>query len=180
MSLCVSRTSYEFQPFNETTLLAQFERDVYPVEKITLKYVTANMLTPHYKLRLLRFRLTPLRSGLRYTHLLRHTHTETHAHTHYNTHTQSRVHHTMGLCLILDLCAAMIFCWWKTKLSLSDQFPVTTTTSNPRTVPELHTLSTLDTLDTLHTLCTLDTLGTLHTPQLQIQRKISENNSHQV
>ncbi|XP_058272474.1 lipase member H isoform X1 [Hemibagrus wyckioides] len=61
----IDHKSYEFQQFNETTLLAQFERDVYPVEKITLKYVTANKLTSRYKLRVLRFRLTPLKSGLR-------------------------------------------------------------------------------------------------------------------
>ncbi|GAA6093481.1 lipase member H, partial [Tachysurus ichikawai] len=61
----IDHKSYEFQRFTETTLLAQFERDVYPVEKITLKYVTANKLTSRYKLRVLRFRLTPLKRDLR-------------------------------------------------------------------------------------------------------------------
>ncbi|TSY69808.1 Lipase member H [Bagarius yarrelli] len=59
------RKWFKFQRFTETRLLAQFDRDLHPVEKITLKYVTANKLSAHYKLRILRFRLTPLKSGLR-------------------------------------------------------------------------------------------------------------------
>ncbi|MCI4387050.1 hypothetical protein PGIGA_G00069610 [Pangasianodon gigas] len=61
----IDHKSFKFEQYTETTLLAQFEQDVYPVQKITLKYVTANVLTPRYKLRVLRFRLTPLKHGLR-------------------------------------------------------------------------------------------------------------------
>ncbi|KAF7696615.1 lipase member H isoform X4 [Silurus meridionalis] len=61
----INHKSFQFQQFTKTTLFAQFERDVDSVEKITLKYVTSNVLTPRYKLRILRFRLTPLKKGLR-------------------------------------------------------------------------------------------------------------------
>lgn len=68
--------SFKFERYTETMLLAQFKQDIYPVEKITLKYVTANVFTHRYKLRVLRFRLTPLKIGLRYTHPHTPTHTE--------------------------------------------------------------------------------------------------------
>ncbi|XP_053096203.1 lipase member H [Pangasianodon hypophthalmus] len=61
----IDHKSFKFEQYTETTLLAQFEQDVYPVQKITLKYVTASVFTPRYKLRVLRFRLTPLKRGLR-------------------------------------------------------------------------------------------------------------------
>ncbi|XP_060791279.1 lipase member H isoform X2 [Neoarius graeffei] len=61
----IDHKSFKFERYTNNMLLAQFERDVYPVEKITLKYVTGNVFTPRYKLRVLRFRLTPLKSGLR-------------------------------------------------------------------------------------------------------------------
>ncbi|XP_076843106.1 lipase member H [Brachyhypopomus gauderio] len=53
-------TSTKFEQYVETTLLARFDRRVRSVEKITLKYSTANVCTGRYKLRLLRIRLTPL------------------------------------------------------------------------------------------------------------------------
>ncbi|XP_017348083.1 lipase member H isoform X2 [Ictalurus punctatus] len=61
----IDHKSFKFERYTETMLLAQFKQDIYPVEKITLKYVTANVFTHRYKLRVLRFRLTPLKIGLR-------------------------------------------------------------------------------------------------------------------
>ncbi|KAM9450862.1 lipase member H isoform 1-T2 [Clarias gariepinus] len=61
----IDHKKLKFEQYSEATLLAQFERNVYPVKTITLKYVTGNAFTPRYKLRVLRFRLTPLKSGLR-------------------------------------------------------------------------------------------------------------------
>lgn len=56
----INHKSYEFQLYTETSLLAQFDREVQPAEKITLKYGTGNVFGPKYKLRVLRIRLTPL------------------------------------------------------------------------------------------------------------------------
>ncbi|KAL6469607.1 hypothetical protein MHYP_G00207260 [Metynnis hypsauchen] len=56
----VNHKSYKFEQYTENSLLAQFDRDVQPAEKITLKYRTGNVFGPRYKLRVLRMRLTPL------------------------------------------------------------------------------------------------------------------------
>lgn len=41
-------------------LLAQFDEDLYPVQKITLGIVTGNVIGPQDKIRLLRITITPL------------------------------------------------------------------------------------------------------------------------
>lgn len=50
----------KFKKYTETTLLAQFDKDIQAVEKVSLKFSTGNVLKPKYKLRILRIRLTPL------------------------------------------------------------------------------------------------------------------------
>lgn len=56
---------YKFERFSETVMLAQFERDVQNVDRITLKYHVGTSCSSRYKLRVLRFRLTPLENGVR-------------------------------------------------------------------------------------------------------------------
>ncbi|XP_072518082.1 lipase member H [Salminus brasiliensis] len=56
----INHKSYKFEQYTETTLLAEFDREVQPAERITLKYGTGNVFGPRYKLRVLRIRLTPL------------------------------------------------------------------------------------------------------------------------
>lgn len=48
------------EQYTSTRLLAQFDEDVYPVQKISLRIVTGNVIGPRYKIRLLRIRITPL------------------------------------------------------------------------------------------------------------------------
>uniref|UniRef100_A0A672ZT97 Lipase member H-like n=1 Tax=Sphaeramia orbicularis TaxID=375764 RepID=A0A672ZT97_9TELE len=50
----------KFKKFTQTKLLAQFDKDVPSVKKISLKFTTGNVLKPKYKLRVLRMRLTPI------------------------------------------------------------------------------------------------------------------------
>lgn len=54
-----------FEKYVETSLLAQFDRDIQPVKEITLKFCPAIGLRPRKKLRLLHIRLTPLQNNLR-------------------------------------------------------------------------------------------------------------------
>ncbi|XP_077480474.1 lipase member H isoform X2 [Stigmatopora argus] len=49
-----------FEQFTSTRLLAQFDDDLAPVNKVTLRINTGNVIGPRYKIRLLRIRLTPL------------------------------------------------------------------------------------------------------------------------
>lgn len=53
-------TAFEFKRFTGTRLLAQFDKDVKAVMKMSLKFSTGNVLKPKYKLRVLRVRLTSL------------------------------------------------------------------------------------------------------------------------
>ena len=64
LSLSPSKAA-EFIFYTEKTLLAQFDRDLQPVERVTLSFSTGNALKPRYKLRVLRIRLTPLHSSNR-------------------------------------------------------------------------------------------------------------------
>lgn len=61
----LNHKSLMFNKYVETSVLAQFERDVQPVKKITLKFCTGKGLRPRKKLRLLHIRLTPLQNNLR-------------------------------------------------------------------------------------------------------------------
>ncbi|XP_057178568.1 lipase member H isoform X2 [Triplophysa rosa] len=49
-----------FEQYTSTRLLAQFDMDLYPVQKISLRIVTGNVIGPRYKIRLLHIRITPL------------------------------------------------------------------------------------------------------------------------
>ncbi|XP_026228108.1 lipase member H [Anabas testudineus] len=70
----IEHTASMFKKYKQTTLLAQFDKDVPAVEKVSLKFSNSNMLKPKHKLRILRIRLTPLerheRSLCRYDVLL--------------------------------------------------------------------------------------------------------------
>ncbi|XP_055035148.2 lipase member H [Misgurnus anguillicaudatus] len=57
--------AFMFETFVETSLHAQFDREIQSVKQITVKYRTAKALCPKNKLRILRIRLTPLQSKLR-------------------------------------------------------------------------------------------------------------------
>uniref|UniRef100_A0A672GGF7 Lipase, member Ib n=1 Tax=Salarias fasciatus TaxID=181472 RepID=A0A672GGF7_SALFA len=48
------------EQYTSTRLLAQFEDDLQPVHKISLRINTGNVIGPRYKIRLLRIRFTPL------------------------------------------------------------------------------------------------------------------------
>ncbi|XP_012674113.1 lipase member H isoform X2 [Clupea harengus] len=61
----IDHKAAEFIFYTEKTLLAQFDRDLQPVERVTLSFSTGNALKPRYKLRVLRIRLTPLHSSNR-------------------------------------------------------------------------------------------------------------------
>ncbi|XP_017572469.1 lipase member H isoform X1 [Pygocentrus nattereri] len=49
-----------FEQYTATRMLAQFDEDLYPVQKISLRIITGNVIGPRYKLRLIRIRITPL------------------------------------------------------------------------------------------------------------------------
>ncbi|KAG1943930.1 lipase member H-like [Pimephales promelas] len=49
-----------FEQYTSTRLLAQFDEDLSPIQKISLRIVTGNVIGPRYKIRLLRIRITPL------------------------------------------------------------------------------------------------------------------------
>ncbi len=51
---------FRFEQYTSTRLLAQFDEDLYPIQKISLRIVTGNVIGPRYKIRLLRIRITPL------------------------------------------------------------------------------------------------------------------------
>ncbi|XP_029934664.1 lipase member H [Myripristis murdjan] len=48
------------EQYTSTRLLAQFDEDLQPVQKISMRISTGNVIGPRYKIRLLRIRLTPL------------------------------------------------------------------------------------------------------------------------
>ncbi|KAA8586987.1 hypothetical protein FQN60_000823 [Etheostoma spectabile] len=50
----------KFKKYTETNLLAQFDKDLQSVEKVSLTFSSSNVLKPKYKLRVLRIRLTHL------------------------------------------------------------------------------------------------------------------------
>ncbi|KAF3706480.1 Lipase member H [Channa argus] len=56
----IDHAASEFKKYTETKLLAQFDKDIQKVEKMSLKFSTGNVLKPKYKLRVLRIRLTHL------------------------------------------------------------------------------------------------------------------------
>lgn len=58
--IVLTSTAFEFKRFTGTRLLAQFNKDVKSVMKMSLKFSTGNVLKPKYKLRVLRVRLTSL------------------------------------------------------------------------------------------------------------------------
>ncbi|XP_062841296.1 lipase member H [Trichomycterus rosablanca] len=49
-----------FERHTATRLLAQFDQDLYPVQKVSFRIVTGNVIGPRYKIRLLRMRITSL------------------------------------------------------------------------------------------------------------------------
>ncbi len=57
--------SLMFERFVESSVLAQFDRDVQPVKEITLKFCSGKGLRQRKKLRLLSIRFTPLQNNLR-------------------------------------------------------------------------------------------------------------------
>ncbi|XP_051537241.1 lipase member H-like isoform X1 [Myxocyprinus asiaticus] len=61
----LNHKSIMFAKYVETSLLAQFDRDIQPVKSITVKFCKRKGLRPRKKLRLLRIRLTPLQNNLR-------------------------------------------------------------------------------------------------------------------
>ncbi|XP_056267543.1 lipase member H isoform X2 [Pseudoliparis swirei] len=71
----INHKASEFKKFTETTLLAQFDKDIQSVRKVSLKFSTGNALKAKYKLRVLRIRLRHLerseRPLCRYDILLR-------------------------------------------------------------------------------------------------------------
>ncbi|KAB5533258.1 hypothetical protein PHYPO_G00129710 [Pangasianodon hypophthalmus] len=50
----------QFEKHTSMRLLAQFDEDLYPVQKISFRIVTGNVIGPRYKIRLLRITITPL------------------------------------------------------------------------------------------------------------------------
>ncbi|KAK9536681.1 hypothetical protein VZT92_006444 [Zoarces viviparus] len=56
----IDHKASEFKKFTETTLLAQFDKDIQSVKEVSLKFSTGNALKSKYKLRVLRIRLTHL------------------------------------------------------------------------------------------------------------------------
>ncbi|XP_035523176.1 lipase member H [Morone saxatilis] len=56
----INHKAVEFKKYTETKLLAQFDKDIQSVEKVSLKYSIENVFKPRYKLRVLRIRLTHL------------------------------------------------------------------------------------------------------------------------
>ncbi|XP_043077336.1 lipase member H [Puntigrus tetrazona] len=61
----LNHKSLMFERFVESSVLAQFERDVQPVKEITLRFCSGKGIQPRKKLRLLSIRLTPLQKQLR-------------------------------------------------------------------------------------------------------------------
>ncbi|XP_076123279.1 lipase member H [Alosa pseudoharengus] len=63
----IDHKAAEFKLYTEKSLLAQFDRDLQPVERVSISFSTGNVLQPRYKLRVLRIRLTPLYDSNRTT-----------------------------------------------------------------------------------------------------------------
>lgn len=61
----IDHKAAEFKLYTEKSLLAQFDRDLQPVDKVSISFSTGNVLQPRYKLRVLRIRLTPLNGSNR-------------------------------------------------------------------------------------------------------------------
>ncbi|XP_076024800.1 lipase member H [Genypterus blacodes] len=59
----VNHKAAKFEEYKGTTLLAQFDKNLKSVKKISLIFSTGNLLKPKHKLRLLRIRLTKLESN---------------------------------------------------------------------------------------------------------------------
>ncbi|XP_056155858.1 lipase member H [Lampris incognitus] len=51
---------FRFEQYTSTRLLAQFDEDLHPIQKISMRISTGNVIGPRYKIRLLRIRLIPL------------------------------------------------------------------------------------------------------------------------
>lgn len=60
VSFCPTSKAAEFKKYSETRLLAQFDRDIQSVKKVSLKFSTGNPLKAKQKLSVLRIRLTHL------------------------------------------------------------------------------------------------------------------------
>lgn len=58
----IDHKASKFKKFTQTKLLAQFDKDIQSVKKISLKFTTGNVFKPKYKLRVLRMRLIPVES----------------------------------------------------------------------------------------------------------------------
>ncbi|XP_044077559.1 lipase member H isoform X2 [Siniperca chuatsi] len=56
----IDHKAAKFKKYTETKLLAQFDKDIQSVKKVSLKFSTGNVFKPKYKLRVLRIRLTNL------------------------------------------------------------------------------------------------------------------------
>ncbi|XP_036823666.1 lipase member H isoform X1 [Oncorhynchus mykiss] len=56
----INHKASSFKKYSETRLLAQFEKDLQKVHKISIKFSRVNAFKPKYKLRVLRIRLTHL------------------------------------------------------------------------------------------------------------------------
>ncbi|XP_055799398.1 lipase member H-like [Salvelinus fontinalis] len=56
----INHKASKFEKYSETRLLAQFDKDIQKVYKISIKFSTGNALQPKLKLRVLRIRLTHL------------------------------------------------------------------------------------------------------------------------
>ncbi|XP_028277081.1 lipase member H [Parambassis ranga] len=54
----IDHKASEFRRYTDTRLLAQFNKDIQPVKKVSLKFSIGNALKPKHKLRILRIRLT--------------------------------------------------------------------------------------------------------------------------
>ncbi|XP_010888390.1 lipase member H isoform X1 [Esox lucius] len=57
---CADRRLIRFEQYTSTRLLIQFDEDLQPIQKISLRIATGNVIGPRYKIRLLHIRLTPL------------------------------------------------------------------------------------------------------------------------
>ncbi|KAM9846812.1 lipase member H isoform 1-T2 [Aulostomus maculatus] len=58
----IDHRASEFKKYTETKLLAQFDKDLTSVKRVSLIFSTGNVFKPKYTLRVLRIRLTPLES----------------------------------------------------------------------------------------------------------------------
>ncbi|XP_042355501.1 lipase member H-like isoform X2 [Plectropomus leopardus] len=56
----IDHKASEFKKYTETKLLAQFDKDIHSVRKVSLKFSTGNVFKPKHKLRVLRIRLSHL------------------------------------------------------------------------------------------------------------------------